>query len=68
MGLGVLPDKHLEHVPGTSLLSESGALGADLEAYEGIDQRRLKHDKSGRIVLVPQVSYIQPVLGDGTNN
>jgi hypothetical protein len=55
MGLGVLPDKHLEHVPGTSLLSESGALGADLEAYEGVDQRRLKHDKSGRIVLVPQV-------------
>jgi len=55
MGLGVLEDKHLEHVPGTSLLSESGALGTDLEAYEGIDQRRLKHDKTGKIVLVPQV-------------
>ena len=55
MGLGVLPDKYLEHVPGTSLLSESGALGAHIEAYEGVDQRRLKHDKTGRIVLVPQV-------------
>ena len=55
MGLGVLPDKYLEHVPGTSLLSENGALGADIEAYEGVDQRRLKHDKTGRIVLVPQV-------------
>ena len=55
MGLGVLSDKHLEHVPGTSLLSESGSLGADTEAYLGIDRRLLKHDKSGKIVLVPQV-------------
>jgi hypothetical protein len=56
MGLGVLSDKHLEHVPGTSVLSESGTLGADMgEAYQGVDERQLKHDKTGRIVLVPQV-------------
>lgn len=64
MGLGVLADKHLEHVPGTSLLSESGALGSDMEAYEGIDQRRLKHDKTGKIVLVPQVRSISATLID----
>jgi hypothetical protein len=55
MGLGVLNDKHLEHVPGTSFLSETGAIQLDVEAYEGIDHRRLKHDRTGKIVLVPQV-------------
>ena len=56
MGLGVLADRYLEHVPGTSVLSETGNLQADTEAFQGIDARRLKHDASGRIVLVPQVS------------
>ena len=51
MGLGVLDDKHLEHVPGTALLAE----------VEGTDNHRhgiLRHAK-GRdsdIVLVPQPS------------
>jgi len=64
MGLGVLSDKHLEHVPGTSLLSESGPLGADTEAYQGIDRRLLKHDRSGKVVLVPQVTASSG--GDGS--
>ena len=57
MGLGVLADHHLEHVPGTSLLSDKGSLaGVDTEAYRGIDSKLLKHDRTGRVVLVPQVT------------
>ena len=55
MSLGVLADRHLEHVPGTSVLSETGTLQTDTEAYQGVDGRMLKHDASGKIVLVPQV-------------
>jgi len=55
MGLGVLADRHLEHVPGTSVLSEKGGFQADTEVFDGVDARRLKHDASGKVVLVPQV-------------
>jgi hypothetical protein len=59
MGLGVLTDTHLEHVPGTSVLNDKAPLGAgDVEAYQGYDERRLKHDRSGKTVLVPQVNLI----------
>jgi hypothetical protein len=63
MGLGVLADRHLEHVPGTSVLSERGDLQADAEAFDGVDARRLKHDASGKVVLVPQV-FFSPMLAN----
>lgn len=54
MGLGILPDKYLERVPGTSPLNNAGL---DLEeTLETEDKTSLKHDLSGKIVLVPQPS------------
>lgn len=54
MPLGVLDDRKLEHVPGTSPLNELGHVG--LEDPAGIESSFLKHDPTGRIVLVPQPS------------
>lgn len=54
MNLKILKDQHLEHVPGTSPLSELGRVG--LEEPAGIDVKFLKHDQTGKIVLVPQPS------------
>lgn len=72
MGLGVLDDKHLEHVPGTALLADM--LDARQHRYHGEaitrhrwprayrilgrDTSRLKHAKgrNSDIVLVPQPS------------
>lgn len=54
MPLGVLDDRKLEHVPGTSPLNELGITG--LEDAAGNDSSFLKHDPTGRIVLVPQPS------------
>jgi hypothetical protein len=51
MGFGVLEDYHLEHVPGTALLVDLH----DESTVQGGDAARLKHDKSGNTVLVPQV-------------
>jgi len=53
MGLGVLEDNKLEHVPGTAPLSE---LGHEVYNPNGVDLTSLKHDPSGEIVLVPQPS------------
>lgn len=53
MPLGILEDRHLEHVPGTSPLNEVGREDVD---FTGVDSRMLKHDKTGQIVLVPQPS------------
>lgn len=57
MGLGILEDRHLEHVPGTSLFSDDPNASA-AEAYAGIDFSLLKHakGKNSHIVLVPQPS------------
>lgn len=52
MGLGILEDRSLERVPGTSPLNDSGLDVEDASA----DKSALKHDVSGRIVLVPQPS------------
>ena len=53
MGLGILEDTKLEHVPGTALL-------ADLHSgpqIDGVDSSLLKHDPSAEnIILVPQPS------------
>jgi hypothetical protein len=53
MPLGILDDNKLEHVPGTAPLSELHRI--DLEVA-GVDRGFLKHDASGKIVLVPQPS------------
>lgn len=52
MPLGILEDTKLENVPGTAPLNE---FGQD-NAYSGIDPALLKHDETGKIVLVPQPS------------
>ncbi|CAA9956578.1 mfs transporter [Pyrenophora teres f. maculata] len=54
MPLGILQDYKLEHVPGTAPLSELGRV--DLEVSTDIDRGLLKHDATGKIVLVPQPS------------
>ncbi|KAK5164681.1 uncharacterized protein LTR77_009887 [Saxophila tyrrhenica] len=53
MGLGVLDDSHLEHVPGTALLTD--VLGAD---GQGLNTSLLKHGKgrNSDVLLVPQPS------------
>lgn len=57
MGLGVLEDSHLEHVPGTALLTD--VLDAQQQHRHGVlDTSALRHDK-GRdadVLLVPQPS------------
>ncbi|KAF9734281.1 hypothetical protein PMIN03_006557 [Paraphaeosphaeria minitans] len=57
MGLGVLEDHNLQHVPGTALLAD--LVGASHEhQYHGRDTSALKHAKgrNSDIVLVPQPS------------
>ncbi|KAH6980186.1 major facilitator superfamily domain-containing protein [Fusarium venenatum] len=57
MGLGVLPDRRLADVPGTSFLSEKGLPGSFEEATTTTgNHANLKHDPTGKIVLVPQPS------------
>ena len=57
MGLGVLDDQRLEHVPGTVFLNEDGAVNLDLAVETGATRQvaaGLKHKNN--IVLVPQVN------------
>ncbi|KAK8069608.1 hypothetical protein PG994_006224 [Apiospora phragmitis] len=54
MPLRILEDRHLEHVPGTSPLSTLGRV--DFEISAGVDSNLLKHDPTGKTVLVPQPS------------
>jgi hypothetical protein len=56
MGLGVLEDHKLEHVPGTVFLNEAGSVNLEAAVETGKGGQAaagLKHDKN--IVLVPQV-------------
>lgn len=55
MGLGILEDAHLVHVPGTCLFNDDPNAVA-LSAYEGVDLSALKHapGRDSHIVLVPQ--------------
>ena len=57
MGRGILEDRYLENVPGTSLFNDDPNAAA-LSAFEGYDLSRLKHGsgKNKHIVLVPQPS------------
>ncbi|KAF1960645.1 serine/threonine kinase 16 [Byssothecium circinans] len=56
MGLGVLEDHHLQHVPGTALLADM--IDAQHHQYHGRDTSILKHGtgRNADIVLVPQPS------------
>lgn len=57
MGLGILEDKYLEHVPGTALFSDDpNAMAQSL--YAGMDVHQLKHGRgrNAHIILVPQPS------------
>ena len=57
MGLGVLEDRHLEHVPGTALLTD--VVGVDHHHHHGtLDTSVLRHDKgrNSDVLLVPQPS------------
>ncbi|KAF2877601.1 serine/threonine kinase 16 [Massariosphaeria phaeospora] len=56
MGLGILDDHHLEHVPGTALLADM--VDAERHRYHGRDTSALKHarGRNADIVLVPQPS------------
>ncbi|EXL90770.1 hypothetical protein FOIG_15978 [Fusarium odoratissimum NRRL 54006] len=55
MGLGVLADHLLSNVPGTSFLNEKG-VSSNLEDSTDKNHASLKHDPTGKIVLVPQPS------------
>ncbi|KAF2749747.1 MFS transporter-like protein [Sporormia fimetaria CBS 119925] len=54
MGLGVLEDHHLEHVPGTAFVLEDERRSAEVAAVAR--NAGLKYDKTGKILLVPQPS------------
>ncbi len=53
MGLGVLEDHNIEHVPGTAPLNE---LERKLYSTNGVDSCILKHDPTGKIILIPQLA------------
>jgi hypothetical protein len=57
MGLGILSDHALEHVPGTAQVLE-GELRREVERNAGsmVGRTGLKYDKTGKILLVPQPS------------
>jgi hypothetical protein len=52
MGIGILEDHHLEHVPGTAIMNDAS------QEMGGVDTSRLKHGRGrdAHIVLVPQPS------------
>lgn len=57
MGLGVLDNHKLEHVPGTVFLNEAGSLDLDIAVEAGSHLAAgLKHDKT--IILIPQVCHL----------
>lgn len=52
MGLGVLEDKTLEHVPGTVYVLDDASRNAVVAERD----THSKRDKTGKIILVPQPS------------
>ncbi|KAF2683249.1 MFS transporter-like protein [Lentithecium fluviatile CBS 122367] len=54
MGLGILEDRKLEHVPGTANVLESESKRPGERAAER--EAGLKYDRTGKILLVPQPS------------
>jgi hypothetical protein len=53
MGLGILEDHHLDHVPGTAFVRDGDR---KREAAQDVARNHLKYDKTGKILLVPQPS------------
>ncbi len=53
MGLGILEDKHLQHVPGSVLVLDDGKRA---QVAQEATRSHLKYDKTGKILLVPQPS------------
>lgn len=53
MGLGILEDRHLEHVPGSVLVLDDGT---KRQVAQDAVRSHLKYDKTGKILLVPQPS------------
>lgn len=53
MGLGILEDGHLEHVPGTAFVLDGDR---KREVAQDAARTHLKYDKTGKILLVPQPS------------
>ena len=58
MGLGILEDRHLQHVPGTALLADILDRERNQHQYHGRDTSALKHGtgRNADIILVPQPS------------
>jgi hypothetical protein len=54
MGLGILEDKHLEHVPGTANVLD-GDRRREVESHVA-HREGLRYDVTGKILLVPQPS------------
>lgn len=52
MGLGILEDRHLQHVPGSVLALDDTAKTQVAQAAHA----QLKYDRTGKILLVPQPS------------
>ncbi|KAJ4988389.1 Protein HOL1-like protein 2 [Stagonosporopsis vannaccii] len=53
MGLGILEDRHLDHVPGSVLVLDDGS---KRQVAQDAARTHLKYDKTGKILLVPQPS------------
>jgi hypothetical protein len=54
MGLGILEDHKLEHVPGTAFVLEDDRRREEEQVVTR--DANLKYDKTGKILLVPQPS------------
>lgn len=54
MGLGILADRALDHVPGTAHVLDSEEQRRRIEDVSARGGRQLKYDKTGKILLVPQ--------------
>lgn len=55
MGLGILEDKHLEHVPGTAFVYDDDD-DRKRSIAQDVARQTLKYDRTGKILLVPQPS------------
>lgn len=52
MGLGILEDRHMQHVPGSVLVLDDSTKRQVAQAA----QANFKYDKTGKTLLVPQPS------------
>lgn len=66
MGLGILEDRQLGHVPGTAFVLDGDR---KREVAQDATRSHLKYDKTGKILLVPQPSDDpnDPLVSSGAN-